>query len=121
MKAILSYKTPSGEKIHRILCDTEKSKLVCDHINRNGAKIGNIYITTKQQLFIKSIVDKALYFPRYTAGRFSPLTPTSLQEFQDGQEALKDYIAQKYPDEYVKHFDDAEGIRNSKKTKSKKK
>lgn len=117
MKAILSYKTPSGEKIHRILCDTEKSKLVCDYLNRNGAKVGNIYITTKQQLFIESIVDKTIYFPRYVTGGFAKLKYTSLQEYQDGQEALKDYIAQKYPDEYVKHFDDAEGIKNAKKTK----
>lgn len=107
-KAILRYLEKGSEKPHRVLCDTTKAKEICEIKNINKYTQGKIYITQQQLLFIAT--KDNIYFPMLSGDKIKELHPERLEDFRQGQEALKDYIAKEYPDKYIKYFDDTEGL-----------
>ena len=102
--AILRY-LDDKKKSHRVMCDIKKAKYIMEYFNVHNLKAGDIYITSSGTIFLN--VNNELFLPsHFVNGVIHPLTPYG--SYQDGQEQIKDYIAKRNPDIYLKFFDDVE-------------
>lgn len=110
-KAILRYQIKTKSKIenHRIICDIKKATHVMPYVNIHGKETGNIYITSNKILFMK--VDGKIALPHHFSPQGTLFTlEKDLAGFINGQEELKDYIAERSPETYLKFFNDAKEV-----------
>lgn len=86
MKAILPIKVKDGDKTREEmrLFDTDTSQKVCAVVNTFGNKVQEIYLSQNGIVFLKDIRPEKL-----SVG---------------DQDAIKKYIGEKYPEEYIKYF-----------------
>ena len=108
-RAILRYQDKNN-KNHRVMCDPQKATKIMPFININKAQVGDIYITHGGIIFLEKNGELMLPDTSVITGVTRPLAPPRLNNFIEGQETIKDYIAKKAPDTYLKFFNDVQEI-----------
>lgn len=107
-EAVLRYISKDGDRYKRVLCNTQKDRFVCTYKNVNGYETAAVYKTSNDLLYMAN--ESTIFFPSCLGKQFVPLGKPTVAYFYDGQEALKDYIAERNPELYIELFNDVENI-----------